>query len=142
MVTFIFWICWLTFSRFSDSKIPKEFFKGACIRKPSPSPSLHKIKLIEEMPHFMHKYIKCIVNVESDNNYSFQAVSSYLVKERKTTNFSSIFLYKIRRCIRNHTQNYTGTKQITIWFSMLLCLVLVVRHRLTSVCAFRKWDIL
>lgn len=61
-------------SHFSDSPTPKSqksVFKGARISKPSPPPSLPKIKFIEEMSFFMYKYIKRIVNVESDNNYDF-----------------------------------------------------------------------
>ena len=68
------------------SKSQKSLFKGARIRKPSSSPVLPNIKYIKEIPIFMHKYIKQIVNVEGDNSYGYSDVYDFIcIREENHT---------------------------------------------------------
>lgn len=60
------------------SKSKKSVFKGVCISKLPLSSPLPKIKHNEEMMVFMHKYIERTVDVKSDGDYGYRAISALL----------------------------------------------------------------
>ncbi|XP_058751582.1 uncharacterized protein LOC131624671 [Vicia villosa] len=78
--------------------------KGARIRKPPPTPIPLKIPFIKEIPIFMHKYIKWIVNVEGDGNCGYRAVSSLLGNGEDS---HTLVRHQLIQELKTHKDSYT-----------------------------------
>lgn len=108
-ISFVFWTCWQSFSGLTNSKITKKkmFLKEFALANYPPSPPPPKIPFIDNMPIFIHKYIKWIVNVESDNNYNFRAVSALISKgEDNHTLVHRQLIHELRIHKKSYTRIY------------------------------------